>query len=267
MSELEQAVERPKNNMYNNTLAGVSLYIQQHVYEPQMQSTDQHDVDAENHTQVPYHTRINEILTKYPAWSTDQNDIANTNKTEYRENRQDILNAWQKDTPEKTQDIRQILDDIEAYTRDRLNIIQSLNHRLGPRKCILLGAQPVTVAMVQSNQLTTNNHTHLSNRIATGQLNDSDYQDYREEKLYQVDGTMDVQTPTDDSDDNENDEPDNNACKRQRKKYAPADTVRKEMTKQRQAHLLKKQQERDKAKAQVAANKDKPDNTNRPKPY
>ena len=78
---------------------------------------------------------------------------------------------------------------------------------------------------------------------------------------------MEVQTPTDNSDDNEDNEPDNNACKRQRKAYAPDDTVRKEMTKQRQADLLKKQQVKDKAKAQVEASKDKPDNANRPRPH
>ena len=99
----------------------------------------------------------------------DTNDIANTNEAQYREIRQDVLNAWQKDTPEKTQDNRQVLDDIEVYTQDRLNIIQSHNHRLGLRKSSLLGAQPVTVAMVQSNQLTTNIPTHLSNGIATSQ--------------------------------------------------------------------------------------------------
>ena len=32
----------------------------------------------------------------------DTKDIVNTNVAQYRENRQDILNAWQKDTPEKT---------------------------------------------------------------------------------------------------------------------------------------------------------------------
>ena len=102
--------------MYNNTLDGVSAYTQQPVCNPQMQSTDQHDVDAENYTQVPYHTHIDDILTKYPAWSMDTNDTENTNKAQYRENRQDILNAWQKDTPVKTRDNRQVLDDIEAYT-------------------------------------------------------------------------------------------------------------------------------------------------------
>ena len=180
------------------------------------------------------------MLTEYPALSTDTNDIENTNKAQYRENKQDILNAWQTDTPVKTSDNRQVLDNIEAYMQDRLNITQSLNHRLGLRKSSLLGAQPVTLAMVQSNQLTTNIPNHLSNGIAAGQQDDSDYQYDREEELYQVDGTSDIQTPTDNSDDNKDNEPDNNACKRQRKTYAPVDTVRKEMTKQRQVNLLKK---------------------------
>ena len=86
--------------------------------------------------------------------------------------------------------------------------------------------------MVQSDQLTTNIPNHLSNSIATGQQDDSDYQDNREEELYQVDGTTGIQTLTDNSDDNKDNEPDNNACKRQRKTHAPADIVRKEMTKQ-----------------------------------
>ena len=195
-----------------------------------------------NHTEVPHHIRFNDALTEYPAWPTDTNDIENTNEAQYRESRQDILNTWQTGTPVKTPDNRQVLDNIEAYMQDRLNITQSLNHRLGLRKSSLLGAQPVTVAMVQSNQLTTNIPNHLSNSIATGQQDDSDYQDNRKEELYQVDGTTDLQTPTDNSDDNEDNEPDNNAHKRQRK-TCPADTARKEMTKKKQANLLKEQQE------------------------
>ena len=61
-----------------------------------------------------------------------------------------------------------------------------------------------------------------------------------EEELYQVDGTMDSHTPTDNSDDNKDNEPDNNARKRRRKTYAPTDTVRKEMTKKRQAYFTEK---------------------------
>ena len=80
-----------------------------------MQSADQHEV-AENCTQVPYHIHFNDLLTEYPAWSTDTNDIENTNEAQHRENRQDILNAWQTDTPVKTPDNRQVLDNIDAYT-------------------------------------------------------------------------------------------------------------------------------------------------------
>ena len=81
-----------------------------------MQSADQHEVDAENCTKIPYHTHFNDVLTEYPAWSTDTNDMENTNEAQYKENRQDILNAWQTDTPVKTPANRQVLDNIEAYT-------------------------------------------------------------------------------------------------------------------------------------------------------
>ena len=76
---------------------------------------------------------------------------------------------------------------------------------------------------------------------------------------------MDVHTPTDHSEDDEDIESDNNACKRQRKTYAPADTIRKDLTKQRQAQLLKSQQEKERAKAQALENRDKTDKTNKNK--
>ena len=135
-----------------------------------------------------YHACFNDISTEYPAWSTDTNDIENINKAQNRENRQDILNVWQKDTPVKTQDNRQVLDNIEACAQDRLNITQSLNNRLGLTEISLPGVQPVTVATVQSNQLTTVIPNHSPNSIAPGQQDDYNYQDDRD----QVDGTTDV---------------------------------------------------------------------------
>ena len=85
----------------------------------------------------------------------------------------------------------------------------------------------------------------------TGQQDDYDYQDDREEHLYQVDGTMNMQTPTDNSEDDENTEPDKNARKRQRKIYAPADIVRKDMTKLRQAEVLKSNKKKRKQKLKL----------------
>ena len=98
--------------------------------------------------------------------------------------------------------------------------------------------------MVQSNQLTRDIPNNSPNNTEIGQQDDYDYQDDREEYLYQVDGTMDIHTPTDHSTDDEDTELDNNVCKRHRKICAPADTIRKDMTNQRQAQLLKNQQEK-----------------------
>ena len=120
---------------------------------------------------------------------------------------------------------------------------------------------------MQSDQLTTNIPNYLPNSIVTGQQDDYNYQDDREEHLYQVDGTTNIQTLTDNSEVDEDTEPDNNACKRKRKMYAPADIVRKDMTKQRQAEVLKNQQEKEKAKAQAKANREKTDNTNKPRAH
>ena len=40
MIELEQAAEKSKHNIYNNTLDEVSAHIQQSVQDPQMQPMD-----------------------------------------------------------------------------------------------------------------------------------------------------------------------------------------------------------------------------------
>ena len=77
--------------------------------------SDRQGANAENCTQLPYHTHFNDILTEYPAWSMDANDKENTSQDQYRLGRQEILTAWQKDTPIKTPDNRQVLDNLEAY--------------------------------------------------------------------------------------------------------------------------------------------------------
>ena len=265
MALLEKAAEQSKNNMYNNTLDGVPAYVQQSVCNSPVQLSDQHDANAENHMQLPYNAHFNDKLTEYPAWSTDTNDIENTNQAQYRSDRQDILTAWQKDTPVKMPDNRQVLDNLEAYVQDKLSITRSLHDRLGLTECSLLGAQSVTVAMVQSDQLTTRIPINSPNNIEIGQQDDNDYLDDREEYLYQVDGTMDIHTPTDHSADDEDTDPDNNTCERQRKVYAPADTNRKELTKQRQVEILKNQQEKERVKAQVLEDRDQMDKASRTK--
>ena len=48
---LKKAAEQAKNNMYNNTLDGVSAYVQQSVCNSPAFTSDQHDANAENHTE------------------------------------------------------------------------------------------------------------------------------------------------------------------------------------------------------------------------
>ena len=50
---IEKAAEQSKNNMYNNTLDGVSAYVQQSVCNSPVVVSDQHEADAENCTQLP----------------------------------------------------------------------------------------------------------------------------------------------------------------------------------------------------------------------
>ena len=119
--------------------------------------------------------------------------------------------------------------------------------------------------MVQSNQLTTGIPNKSPNNAEIGQQDGNDFLDDREEYLYQVDGTMDVHTPTDHSADDDDTEPDNNTHEKQRKVHVPADTNRKELTKQRQAQILKNQQEKERLKAQALEDRDKIDKASRTK--
>ena len=70
--------------MYNNSLDGVLAYVQQSVCNSWLQLLDQHDPNVENCTRLPYNAHFNDMLNEYPAWSTDTNDIENTNKAQYR---------------------------------------------------------------------------------------------------------------------------------------------------------------------------------------
>ena len=50
MVALEKAAEQSKNNMYNNTLDGVSAYVKQSVCNSLVQPLNQDDANAENNT-------------------------------------------------------------------------------------------------------------------------------------------------------------------------------------------------------------------------
>ena len=92
-----------------------------------------------------------DILTGYPSWSTDTNDICDNNEVIYDRNRKEIQDQLYKDTPVKTEDNKPYIDNIDAYNRNRALITQSLSDRLGLGQNSLPGAQQVRVAMMHTD--------------------------------------------------------------------------------------------------------------------
>ena len=95
-----------------------------------------------------------DILTGYPSWSTDTNDICDNNEVTCDRNRKEIQDELYKDTPVKTESNKPYIDNIHTYNRDRALITQSLSDRLGLGQHSLLGAQQVSVATMHNDQMT-----------------------------------------------------------------------------------------------------------------
>ena len=95
-----------------------------------------------------------DIMTLYPQWSTDTNDIGDNNQVASDRNRKEIQDEIYKETPAKTENNKPYIDNINAYNRDRVLITKSSSDRLGQGQNSLLGAQQVRVATMHTNQMT-----------------------------------------------------------------------------------------------------------------
>ena len=96
-----------------------------------------------------------DIMTLYPPWSTDTNDIGDNNQVASDRNRKEKQDKIYKDTPVKTENNKPYIDNIEAYNRDRALITKSLSDRLGLGQNSLPGAQQVRVATMHTDQMTS----------------------------------------------------------------------------------------------------------------
>ena len=133
-----------------------------------------------------------DILTLYPPWSTDTNDIGDNNQVASDRNRKEIQDELYKDTPVKTENNKPYIDNIDTYNRDRAQITKSLSDRLGLGQNSLLGAQQVRVATMHTDQVTIIPE-HLR-QISLGEETEStSYEDTDRNRniIPQVDGTMD----------------------------------------------------------------------------
>ena len=98
-----------------------------------------------NSTQNAIDNDVVDVMTLYPPWSTDTNDIGDNNQVASDRNRKEIQDELYKDTPVKTENNKPYIDNIDAYNRDRALITKSLSDRLGLGQNSLLGAQQVRV--------------------------------------------------------------------------------------------------------------------------
>ena len=88
-----------------------------------------------------------DIMTIYPPWSTDTNDLNDIDQMTNYKSMKDIRDKICKDMPQKTEINKRYIDNIDAYNRDRQLITASLSNRLDLSQNSFLGAQQVRVAV------------------------------------------------------------------------------------------------------------------------
>ena len=93
-----------------------------------------------------------DIITIYPPWSTDIDDLNDIDQMTNYKSMKDIRDELCKDTPQKTEINKPYIDNIDAYYRDRQLITASLSNRLDLGQNSLLGAQQVRVAVKHTDQ-------------------------------------------------------------------------------------------------------------------
>ena len=85
-----------------------------------------------------------DIMTIYPPWSTDTNDLKDIDQMTKYKSMKDIRDEICKDMPQKTDIYKPCIDNIDAYNRDRQLITASLSNRLDLGQNSLPGAQKNT---------------------------------------------------------------------------------------------------------------------------
>ena len=93
-----------------------------------------------------------DIMTIYPPWSTDTDDLNVIDQMTNYNSMKDIRDELCKDTPQKTEINKPCLDNIDAYNRDRQLVTTSLSNKLYLGKNSLPGAQQVRVAVKHTDR-------------------------------------------------------------------------------------------------------------------
>ena len=85
-----------------------------------LQGQQDEQPEAVNSAKIAIENDAVDILTLYPSWSTDTNDIVDNNQVTYTRNRKEIKDKLYKDTPVKTGSNKPNIDNIDAYNKIEL---------------------------------------------------------------------------------------------------------------------------------------------------
>ena len=110
---------------------------------------------------------VTDIVTIYPPWSTDTDDLTDIDQMTNYKSMKDIRDELCKETPQKTEINKPYIDDIDAYNRDRHLITASLSNKLDLGQNSLPGAQQVRVAVKHTDQ--TSEFPEYLRRISLGE--------------------------------------------------------------------------------------------------
>ena len=153
MLKLERQLVELQNRMYDSVTHNFDRVSGLHdngLTPLQMQEGNQH-VEATT-PENAIDDDVIDIMTIYSPWSTDTNDLNDTDQMTNYKSMKDIRDEIGKDTPQKTDINKPYIDNIDAYNRDRQLITTSLNNRLDLGQNSLPGAQQVRVAVKHTDQ-------------------------------------------------------------------------------------------------------------------
>ena len=150
--EYVKCLQEEYNNYYKDKSTGYMLKLerrsrelQNHMYDSVMHNFGRvsglHDNDMmppQNGDQTVETTtpenaiddNVTDIETIYPPWSTDTDDLNDINQMTNYKSMKDIRDELYKDTPQKTENNKPYIDDIDAYNRDRQLMTASLSNKL-----------------------------------------------------------------------------------------------------------------------------------------
>ena len=138
------------------------------------------------------------IMTLYPPWSKDTNDMCDITQIANDKSIKEIYDEIYKDMPVKTEINKPYIDNIDAYNRDRALITKSLSDRLDLGQNSLPEAQQVRVASKHIDQ-SRKFPEHLL-RISLGEeIENTNYEiiDRNRSFIPQVDGIIDSRNSLD----------------------------------------------------------------------